>query len=228
MSSHTRLTNVLILDSDSYRWNDNAAVLHSFFDASAGITSTLTADKAILTSHGLDDFDVVILGGGFTRQSGKSTDPGTRYTPEMTREEGNALLDFVNRGKGFIGVHATGWFVGWEHFKLLGGHANFHPEISSFETFVVEVVDQAHPITEGVSDFALTGDECYLAAFSPEVHVLATVDWASMRWPVAWTHTYGAGRVVYTALGHRPPTFEQPMMQRLLLNATRWAAPQSV
>ncbi len=41
--------------------------------------------------------------------------------------------------------------------------------------------------------------------------------------PVAWTNTYQGGKVFYTTLGH-PDDFKIPQVNRLLLNAIRWAA----
>jgi type 1 glutamine amidotransferase len=87
----------------------------------------------------------------------------------------------------------------------------------------VQIEDRAHPITEGVDDFDVD-DELYMLAWDPSVHVLAIVEWYEKRLPVAWTHTYGDGRVFYTALGHDERAFATPAFLRLLVNGARWAA----
>jgi type 1 glutamine amidotransferase len=41
--------------------------------------------------------------------------------------------------------------------------------------------------------------------------------------PIAWTKTYGAGRVFYTALGHRDQVWQDARFQAHLLGALQWA-----
>ena len=101
---------------------------------------------------------------------------------------------------------------------VLGGHANWHPPGLTFE---VQIEDGDHPITEGVSSFEVK-DEIYMSAWYPSIHILATATWQEKQHPLAWTQSYGAGRVFYTALGHTSDTFQRPMMQRLMTNAVRW------
>ena len=36
----------------------------------------------------------------------------------------------------------------------------------------------------------------------PDVQPLATVEHQGVAWPVAWTRTFGKGRVFHTNLGH--------------------------
>jgi len=40
--------------------------------------------------------------------------------------------------------------------------------------------------------------------------------------PITWSNCIGAGRSVYTAVGHRAEAFEVPQVKRLLDNALRW------
>jgi type 1 glutamine amidotransferase len=42
-------------------------------------------------------------------------------------------------------------------------------------------------------------------------------------WPLAWTRSYGSGRVFYTALGHEEAVWRDPRFQTLLRNAVQWA-----
>jgi type 1 glutamine amidotransferase len=41
-------------------------------------------------------------------------------------------------------------------------------------------------------------------------------------WPLAWTRSYGGGRVFYTALGHEEALWRDPRFQQLLGNAALW------
>jgi type 1 glutamine amidotransferase len=40
--------------------------------------------------------------------------------------------------------------------------------------------------------------------------------------PISWTKAYGAGRVFYTALGHREEVWQDARFQTHLLGAIRW------
>jgi len=46
---------------------------------------------------------------------------------------------------------------------------------------------------------------------------------AGEDYPIAWTNTYGKGRVFYTALGHRRDVWTNPMFQKHLLGGMAWA-----
>jgi type 1 glutamine amidotransferase len=62
----------------------------------------------------------------------------------------------------------------------------------------------------------------------PRVHVLLRLDAASVGgsgdYPLAWTSSYGSGRVYYNALGHFAETWRDPRFQRQITSAIRWAA----
>jgi hypothetical protein len=213
---------MLVFGSESHHWSENAAVLTASLEAEHDLSCTVESDPAIFASADLGNYDAIIFGSGFTRREGPLGEPGTVFHPEFTPEQEKGLLDFVRGGKGFFGMHAAAWYVGGEYVQLLGGHANAYPKMIDFPQFEVEITDPDHAITAGVGDFTLSDDECYLCAFFPEIRILATVTWSGKRWPVVWTHEYGAGRVFFTTLGHREPTFEHPMMERLLVNAAHW------
>ena len=42
-------------------------------------------------------------------------------------------------------------------------------------------------------------------------------------WPLAWTRSYGQGRVFYTALGHEASVWQDARYQRMLTNAILWS-----
>ena len=150
----------------------------------------------------------------------KKEDGSTERVDDLTPEQERGLFDYVSGGGGLVGVHGTGWWIPSRAVPLIGGHANWHPPGLTFE---VEVDDPDHPIMEGVENFELD-DEIYMSAWDPSIHVLASARWSGKRHPMAWTQSFGEGRVFYTTLGHGPGTFERPMMQKLVTNGTLWAA----
>jgi type 1 glutamine amidotransferase len=40
---------------------------------------------------------------------------------------------------------------------------------------------------------------------------------------VTWVKTYGKGRVFYTTLGHVEANWDMPEMQKMMIEAIRWA-----
>ena len=42
-------------------------------------------------------------------------------------------------------------------------------------------------------------------------------------WAVAWLKTYGKGRVFYTTIGHTLEVYERPDVQKMYLEAIKWA-----
>lgn len=215
------MSRVLIVDGDNYDWDACALVLRDSLVA-AGHDVELLANRPRLGDGILADRDVVVVGSGFTRRIGAFGDPATHYVPDFAEGELSGILDFVRAGGGFVGLHATGWFIGGEPLQLIGGHANSHPPRPETTLQTIHLVDQTHPVLAGLADFDLKDDECYLSAYSPDVKVLATTGWGGKQWPMAWVHTYGAGRVFYSPLGHAPVTFHTEPFKRLLDNAVTW------
>jgi type 1 glutamine amidotransferase len=178
----------------------------------------LENDKDVLVSDQMATCDVLILGTGFTRTE-KQADGSTKRVADMTPAQEEGLFQFVSSGKGLVGVHGTGWWIGGKAVDLIGGHANWHPPGL---TFTVNVLDKSHPITQGLDDFEVE-DEIYMSAWDPNIYILATADWSDKKHPMAWVKPYGKGRVFYTTLGHGPSTFERPAMQQFITQGVRWA-----
>jgi type 1 glutamine amidotransferase len=64
----------------------------------------------------------------------------------------------------------------------------------------------------------------------PDVQPLATIEYQGTAWPVAWTRTFGKGRVFHTTMGHRDfgPDKTDPLhdanLSRLIVQGIEWAA----
>ena len=213
------MTNVLVLSGTNHGFADSAAVISAFLGDDPAINVTLTDDKGIFTSSGLAEQDACVLGSGFTR-SERRADGSVTIHSELTADQEAGLLQFVAGGKGLIGVHGTGWWIGGKAVDLIGGHANWHPPGL---TFTVNVEDGAHPVMQGLQDFEVE-DEIYMTAYDPAIHILASAQWSEKAHPMAWVKPYCQGRVFYTTLGHTSDTFKRPAMQQLMRQGALWAA----
>ncbi len=148
------------------------------------------------------------------------------------------LLSFVHDdGKGFVATHAGATaFFSWPEFgEMLGGRFDEHPWGITDATVVVE--DRAAPMTKHLPARFVVNDEHYqLKDFSRgRLHVLARLDASRLDlgaplvhrtdkdFPVAWTKTYGKGRVFYSTLGHHRELWDQAWMQTMYREALKWA-----
>lgn len=210
---------VLVLSGANHGFDNSAPIIHGFLGAADGVTSVLTDDAGVLASSELGDYDAVVHGSGFTRAV-RQPDGPVVWESVLTDSEEDGLFGFVENGGGFVGVHGTAWCIGGRAVDMLGGHANWHPPGA---TFTVDIANAEHDITDGVEPFEVD-DEIYMSAWDPTIDILATAEWSGRNHPLAWTKSYGDGRVFYTALGHGPGTFERPAMQRLMTQGAVWAA----
>jgi hypothetical protein len=130
-------------------------------------------------------------------------------TGDLPVPDREALLDFIKRGKGFVGVHAaTDTFPGFPgYIEMIGGQFKTHG--AQVEVDIINQ-DKACPACRHLGDNWTVYDEIYqMKNFDrTKVHGLLTLDKhpndkTPGDYPVAWKKNYGAGRVFYTSLGHR-------------------------
>ena len=154
-------------------------------------------------------------------------------TGELPLSDGQktAIIDFVNNGRGFIGVHsAADTLYNWSDYgQLVGAYFKEHPWTQSA---AVTVENTSHPTTAGVDRRFTILEEFYTFRTNPRpsVDVLLALDPSSVGtqgdFPLAWAHSAGRGRAYYNALGHFSETWNDARFQTLLLNAIRWTANQ--
>ena len=219
-----------------------------YFTYSAGYRhEVIPLSKAILTQLGRDSgvFEVTAT----EDTSEFSTENLKRYAAVMFYTSGElpingaekrALLDFVRSGGGFLGVHsATDTFYTWpDYLDLIGGYFNGHPW---HQAVTIEVTDPSDPLVAFLGKLLQVDDEIYqISDFDYRgSHVLLRLDQSSVDlgkpgvhqrfygWPLAWTRSYGLGRVFYTALGHEASVWQDTRFQRLLTNAILWSMRRS-
>lgn len=136
------------------------------------------------------------------------------------------LLEAVKGGVGIAGVHGgmgDSFRQATEYQYMVGGQWVAHPGGDGID-YTVEIVDHDHPITKGLTDFAVSSEHYYMHV-DPGNHVLATTDFDGVAMPVAWIKTYGEGRVFYCSLGHVAQVFDQdPQILTMVTRGMLWAA----
>ena len=187
-------------------------------------TEVLTKTKLEYNAKNLNDFDAVFF-----------------YTGgelEMNAEQKAALLSFVHDdGKGFVGVHsATITFTSWpEYGEMIGGYFDEHPWGTFQAPILVE--DSNFPgMQQWPSSFELKDEIYQVRNFSRDkVRVLMRLDAtkldlnnprvhrADRDFAVTWAKMYGKGRVYYSTLGHVEENWDDPRMQKMYVQAIKWA-----
>ena len=155
----------------------------------------------------------------------------------LNAQQKKDLLSFIKEdGKGFIGAH-TGddAFFEWPEFlEMIGGYFDGHPW-SSFDAPIV-IEDPTFPAMKHFPVRFTIKDEIYQHKdFSrAKVRVLASLDSSKLDYTkpnihredkdfaVAWAKMYGKGRVFYATFGHAPETWDDPQIQKMYFEATRW------
>ena len=146
-------------------------------------------------------------------------------TGELALPNRDVLIQWVARGGSVIGVHSASdtWHEWPAWVEMLGGEFLEHPP-----EFLADVVveNQNHPATEGLSSVLLFEEIYSFKSFDrSRVNVLLSLRGAQ---PLAWYRSHGAGRVFYTALGHRADVWELEWFQKHVAGAIRWGLRQDV
>ncbi len=85
------------------------------------------------------------------------------------------------------------------------------------------ITEPEHPIMQGIDDFHVCSEQYYMH-IDPAIRVLATTRFGEVEMPVAWTKTYGAGKVFYCSLGHQADIVAMPPVLRMMRQGMVWAA----
>jgi type 1 glutamine amidotransferase len=115
-----------------------------------------------------------------------------------------------------------------EYQFMVGGQWVAHP--GNIIHYRVNIVDQADPITAGLSDFDMHSEQYYMHV-DPSNEVLATTTFRGdvLPWidgvvmPVVWKRRWGDGRVFYSSLGHVSKDFDVPEAREIVRRGLLWA-----
>ncbi len=172
-----------------------------------GIEIKYTDDMSVLKAEALNQFDGLLLFANIDA---------------IEKPQADALLAYVESGKGFIPVHCASFCFRNDDriVALMGGQFQKHGT-GVFRTRITQPND---PIMKGFDGFA-SFDETYVhTKHNEENRVVLEVRADDQGFePYTWTRTHGKGRVFYTAWGHDERTWGQPGFVNLLERGIRWA-----
>jgi type 1 glutamine amidotransferase len=187
--------------------------------AERGDSLRLTEDPTELIS-GLSDTDVVV----FLMTTGDVLDDGQQ----------RAFEAYVRGGGGYVGVHsAADTEYDWPFYgELIAAWFTSHPAVMPGRV-IVEA--HMHPAAEFLPATWEHAEEWYDFKQNPRARagteIVLRVDETSYSGgqmgpdhPIAWAREIDRGRAFYTALGHPPEAWEEPLLVRHVAAAIRWAA----
>lgn len=204
---------------DGHEPDKVAEIFRAMLDAE-GVEVTLTDSLACFDdADGLGAYDLIVP---------------VWTMSELSREAAVNVSEAVARGTGMAGCHGgmCDAFRGNTLWQFITG-ANWvaHPGGDGV-AHRVEIIDHDHELVSGLNDFEVSTEQYYLHV-DPANHVLAktrfpTVDWyhspnGPVDMPVAWTRSWGHGRVYYNALGHKANVIETGPAHEMLRRGLLWA-----
>jgi type 1 glutamine amidotransferase len=184
----------------------------------------ITKKKPDMNAKNLNYFDAIVF---------------ASTTGELSMDDSQKadMLSFIHdEGKGFVGIHAAlDTFYKWpEYGEMIGGWFDQHP----WGTFNAPIIleDPNFPATKQFPKSFVKKDEIYQSkSWSRDnVNVLLRLDenkldYNNLRvhrtdhdFAVAWSKTYGKGRVFYSTLGHTNEAWDDPQIQQMYFEAVKW------
>ncbi|MCO5227268.1 MAG: ThuA domain-containing protein [Thermomicrobiales bacterium] len=179
-----------------------------------GYDVTLTNDATVLDAD-VSAFDLIVV---------------CMTMAEITDQQERNLLAAVATGTELGGWHGglgDAFRTRTDFQYAVGGQWVKHP--GDTIDYTVNIIAD-HEITAGVHDFPVRSEQYYMH-IDPGVAVLATTTFSGEHdaWidgvvmPVAWTKSFGRGRVFYCSIGHNAADFDQPDVARLIDQGLVWA-----
>lgn len=191
-----------------------------------------------ITDRALADSDVLLWWGH--ARHGEVTDATAARVVERVH----------HHGLGFVALHSAHYSKPFQ--RVLSGNGHLKGgwrELDPMEPEEIVVCAPWHPIAQGIDDFTIAHEEMYGAPFdvpAPLVTVFQShfpYDGKTFPSGLCWTvgegkdsgitsgpgggvgEGFGKGRVFYFRPGHETvPTYYNPVVQRILLNAVLWCA----
>ena len=186
-------------------------------------TAYETGNAAVFNARQLKRFDVIVLNNA----------TGDLFTPDQRA----AFKAWIEGGGRVVALHGAGgtdpspW--PWFSDTVIGARFIGHPQI---QPATIRIEDKKSPIVAGLPQNWAHTDEWYSFDRDPRgpgTQVLATVDEATYTptdklrmgadHPIIWTRCVARGGAFFTAIGHQPENWSDPVFMSMIDGAMVWA-----
>ncbi|MCH6257268.1 ThuA domain-containing protein [Puniceicoccaceae bacterium K14] len=170
--------------------------------------------------HGkLDFYDVFVF---FNYHQDGPTDEDLKWFKGKPK---SALEFALDSKKGVVmWHHGMLAFPQWDRRKEMTGLNVQKMTVSFNETIPVEVLNSRHPITEGLSDWAMVDETYNMDGPSPDCDVLLRTTHPECVKELAWTRVVRGKRSFVFQSGHDGQTWSNENFQRVLHRGIQWAS----
>ena len=154
----------------------------------AGVSPFFAVDTRALTAANLEAVRLLVI----LRDGASWPGGAAKLKVWMTWEQENAVVNFVERGGGFLALHnATALYPeGGTYLRLVGGTYTTHGPL---ERFRVNVLDRSHVITHDVNDFEVADEQHIPIPDRSNVHLLLESRSAEgVVGAAGWAYQFGA------------------------------------
>ena len=202
-----------------------------------GFDVVATKDGGVFTPEALAPYDVIAF---YT--TGHLGKPGGKDgNPPMPAGGLEALLKFVNDGKGFVGFHCAtdtfGKHAGAgdgantdDYIRMVGGEFDGHGKQQDAKIRAVGGDGGFAPL-KNVRDYTLMEEWYRFKNIAPDMQVILVQETSGMEpmyterkpYPMTWARTQGKGRVFYTSMGHREDVWTSDVFHQVVLGGLSWA-----
>jgi uncharacterized protein len=131
------------------------------------------------------------------------------------------LLSYIINGGSLLLIHnGISLQNKYELAQMIGAKFTRHPERT---TLAYVDFNCEHPITKGINEFSLY-EEPYQFEVDPfaEKTELFSYVYEGNKYPAAWVHNYGKGKVVYLSPGHDSAIFDCAEYRNIIKNSVSW------
>ena len=175
--------------------------------------------KDILTEEMLQEYPLIINCKSDHLTSGNSA---PWFEPGVTEVGPKEFENYVRNGGGLLSVHAGNTYHDRncpEYAELIGNQFVTHPARCSVKVTPVK----QHPVTDGVENFTVRDEHYEIKVTAEDAEILLTSESETGgKQTAGYVRTLGEGRICVLTPGHILSVWQNPMFQKLLVNAIKW------
>jgi type 1 glutamine amidotransferase len=158
-------------------------------------------------------------------------------TQQISQKRRQNFLKLLDKGVGVVALHHIMCaFQDWPEFRKIIGTKycladttidGVRYKAGTYQHDIdipVTVVDERHPITEGMDDFVIHDEGYKNCWFAKDNHVLLTADHPASDKSICWTRQYRKSRICTLQSGHDSKAYENRNYRRLVRRAILWTA----